>query len=167
MSENVHERRQITQGAVWRVVEVLGAEIFAFGAFIISARLLLPNEVGIVAQATLFIMTAQLILHQGLGEALIQSDNVTSKHFSSAFWINLMVGTAAALILFAVADLAGQVLDEPDLGPVLRGLAPTLVIFAATGIYQAKLRRDLLLRGFAFASASASLAGGVMAKSSA
>lgn len=163
MSKTVHARRQIAQGAVWRIVEVMGAEVFAFGAFIISARLLLPNEVGIVAQATLFIMTAQLLLHQGLGEALIQSDHVDSQHFSSAFWINLVVGTAAALVLVAVANLVGDLLGEPELGPVLKALAPTLVLFAASGIYQAKLRRDLLLRGFALASASASFSGGVVA----
>lgn len=159
----MHGRRQIAKGAVWRIIEVMGAEIFAFSAFIISARLLLPDEVGIVAQASLFIMTCQLLLHQGVGEALIQSDEVTSRHFSSAFWINLAVGTTAALTLFAVADIVGHVLDEPGLPAVLRGLAPTLVLFAASGIYQAKLRRDLLLRGFAFASASASFAGGMMA----
>lgn len=163
MSGTVHERRHIARGAVWRIVEVMGAEIFAFAAFIISARLLLPSEVGIVAQATLFIMTAQLILHQGLGEALIQSDEVGSSHFSSAFWLNLAIGTAAALVLIAAADPIADLLSEPGLSPVLEALAPTLILFAASGIYQAKLRRSLLLRGFAFASVSASLAGGLVA----
>lgn len=163
MSANVHGRRDIAKGAVWRVVEVMGAEFFAFGAFIISARLLLPNEVGIVAQATLFIMTAQLVLHQGLGEALVQSDDVGAAHFSSAFWLNLAIGAGAACLLAAGADLIGRLLAEPGFPPVLKGLAPTLILFAASGIYQAKLRRDLLLRGFAFASISASLAGGLVA----
>ena len=163
MSNAVHERGQIARGAVWRVIEVMGAEVFAFSAFIISARLLLPHEVGVVAQATLLIMTAQLVLHQGLGEALIQSDDVGSAHFSSAFWLNIALGTAAALLLLASADLIGVLLGEPDFPPVLRALAPTLILLAASGIYQAKLRRALLLRGFAFASISAALAGGLMA----
>lgn len=163
MAENVHQRRHIARGAVWRVVEVMGAELFAFAAFIISARLLLPNEVGIVAQAALFVMTGQLILHQGLGEALIQSDEVDERHFSSAFWLNLAIGATAALLLIASADLVGYLLAEPGLPPVLRALAPTLILFAASGIFQAKLRRSLLLRGFAFASISASLSGGLVA----
>ncbi|MGI9420319.1 MAG: lipopolysaccharide biosynthesis protein [Geminicoccaceae bacterium] len=163
MSGRAHQRQQIAKGAVWRIVEVMGAEVFAFAAFIISARLLLPAEVGIIAQATLFIMTGQLILHQGLGEALIQSDETSSAHFASAFWLNLVVGAAAALVLIMAADPIGHVMREPDLPPVLRALAPTLVLFAASGIYQARLRRDLLLRGFAFASVSASLAGGLVA----
>ncbi|MDH3661874.1 MAG: lipopolysaccharide biosynthesis protein [Alphaproteobacteria bacterium] len=163
MSGTVHQRRHIARGAVWRIVEVMGAEIFAFGAFIISARLLLPTEVGIVAQATLFIMTAQLLLHQGLGEALIQSDAADVPHFSSAFWLNLAIGVAAALLLMIAADPIGYLLSEPGLPPVLQALAPTLVLFAASGIYQAKLRRELQLRGFAFASISASLAGGLVA----
>lgn len=163
MADVVHERRDIAKGAVWRTIEVIGAELFAFAAFIISARLLLPSEVGIVAQAALFIMTAQLILHQGLGEALIQSDETDSEHFSSAFWLNLAIGTAAALLLIAISGLVGRLLGEPDLPPVLRALAPTLILFAASGIYQAKLRRALQFRGFAFASVSASLSGGFVA----
>ncbi len=163
MSGTAHKRRQIARGAVWRLVEVMGAEVFAFGAFIISARLLLPAEVGIVALATLLIMTGQLILHQGLGEALIQSDETDLAHFTSAFWLNLAIGTVASLVLIGSADLVGYLLNEPGLPPVLRALAPTLILFAASGIYQAKLRRDLLLRGFAFASVSASLGGGLVA----
>ncbi|MGI9510477.1 MAG: lipopolysaccharide biosynthesis protein [Geminicoccaceae bacterium] len=163
MSATAHQRRHVARGAAWRVVEVMGAEIFAFAAFIISARLLLPNEVGIVAQATLFIMTAQLMLHQGVGEALIQSDEVGPAHFSSAFWLNLALGVIAALLLIVSADVLGRGLHEPGLPPVLKALAPTLVLFAASGIYQAKLRRSLLLRGFAFASILASLAGGAVA----
>ncbi|MGI9490072.1 MAG: lipopolysaccharide biosynthesis protein [Geminicoccaceae bacterium] len=165
MTRTAHGRRHIARGAAWRLVEVMGAEVFAFGAFIISARLLLPTEVGIVAQATLLIMTGQLILHQGLGEALIQSDETGLAHFSSAFWLNLAIGTIACLILIAAADLIGHLLGEPDLPPVLQALAPTLLLFAASGIYQAKLRRELLLRGFAFASVSASFTGGLVAVS--
>ncbi len=158
-----HGRRQIASGAIWRLLEVTGAELFAFIAFIISARLLLPAEVGIVAQATLMIITAQLLLHQGLGEALIQSDDVGPEHFSSAFWLNLAVGLTAAVALALAAGLVGRVLGEPGLPPVLRALSPTLILFAASGIFQARLRRGLQLRGFAFASASASLAGGGVA----
>ncbi len=157
------ERQQIARSAVWRIVEVMGAEIFAFGAFIISARLLLPNEVGVVAQATLFILTGQMLLQQGLGEALIQSDEVSLKHFSSAFWTNLAVGTIAALVLTIIAHPVALLLDEPLLATVLQALAPILILFAASGIYQAKLRRDLFLRGFAFASVLASLSGGITA----
>lgn len=127
-------RRQIARGAVWRVIEVMGAEFFAFAAFIISARLLLPSEIGIVAQATLIVLTAQMLLHQGLGEALIQSDEVDVQHFSSAFWINLAVGVTAAFLLIVFAGPAAWILGEPKLETVLQALAPILVLFAASGI---------------------------------
>ncbi|MGI9451507.1 MAG: lipopolysaccharide biosynthesis protein, partial [Geminicoccaceae bacterium] len=95
--------------------------------------------------------------------ALIQSDEIGKDHFSSAFWTNLAVGLMAALLLVVIAGPAARLLHEPELKSVLQALAPILILFAASGIYQAKLRRDLLLRGFAFASVLASLSGGVMA----
>ena len=54
-----------------RVVEVMGSEALAFGAFVLLARLLLSDQFGVVTLATLFIMTAQLVLQKGLPEALV------------------------------------------------------------------------------------------------
>jgi PST family polysaccharide transporter len=159
----VLERRTISVGVFWRLVEVAGAEILAFAAFTISARLLLPEEFGTVALASLFVMTGQLLLHQGLGEALIQAEDIDDSHFSSAFWANVGLGALVAVGFFLIADPIAALLDEPNFAPVLHALAPTLLLFGASGIYQARLRRSLRIQGFAMASIASTLAGGIVA----
>lgn len=153
----------VAKGVVWRVVEVIGSEVLAFGSFIIMARLLLPEDFGVVSQAALFILTLQLVLQQGLPEALVQREEVEDAHFDTCFWANLALGAAAAALLIAGAPLAALVFSEPNLVPVLIGLAPTLIILSASRIMLAKLRRAFQFQGFFVLNVSATFAGAITA----
>lgn len=151
----------VAKGVMWRVMEVVGSEALAFGSFVVLARLLIPEDFGVVSQATLLILTTQLVLQQGLPEALVQKQDLSAAHFDTAFWTNLMLGGLTMLALIAGADLVAIALAEPGLGEVLRWLAPTLVLFAAGRVVLAKLRRELEFQGFMLMSIAATLAGAI------
>ncbi len=111
----------------------------------------------------MLIMVAQLILHQGLCEALVQKDAIAGDCFSSALWLNMALAACAASILILASDWIAAGFSEPRFGPVLRGIAPILLVYAVSGILQAKLRRDLKLKGFAYASIFATICGAAVA----
>ena len=157
------QKRDIKIGIFWRLIEVIGAEFFAFCSFLILTRLLAPEDFGVVALATILILVAQLVLFQGVGEALVQNEAIETSWFSSGFWMNVGLASFAALILIAAAPLIADVFSEPRFAPVLRAVAPLLLIYSASGIFQAKLRRDLKLKGFAFASIFATVLGAIVA----
>ena len=150
-------------GIVWRLIEVVGAEFFAFCSFLLLTRLLAPEHFGVVALATILILVAQLVLYQGVGEALVQIDDVEESWFSSGLWLNVGLAALAALMLILGAPLIAAGFGEPRFAPVLRAIAPLLLIYSVSGILQAKLRRDLKLKGFAFASIFAVILGAVVA----
>ena len=153
----------VVRGVFWRVIEVMGSEILAFGAFVLLARLLMPDHFGVVSQATLFVMTAQLLLQQGLPEALVQKEDVGDAHVDSCFWANLVLGACAALLLTLLAPFAATLLEEPLLSPVLMALSPTLILLAASRIILAKLRRGFRFEGFMALNVAATLAGALAA----
>ncbi|MGI9451866.1 MAG: lipopolysaccharide biosynthesis protein [Geminicoccaceae bacterium] len=155
--------KQIKTGIIWRIIEVVGAEFFAFCSFLILTRLLAPEHFGVIALATILILVSQLILFQGVGEALVQREDINDSYFSSAFWMNLVLAATAALVLILASDAIAIVFSEPRFGPVLRAVAPLLLIYAASGILQAKLRRDLQLKAFALASIFATICGAAVA----
>lgn len=157
------ESETVARGVIWRVTEVFGTEVLAFGTFVLLARLLAPDDFGVVAQASLFILTVQLVLQQGFPEALVQMEEVGDSHFESSFWANLALGTAAALALMIAAPWAASALAEPALSMVLVGLAPTVILLAANRIYLAKLRRDLRFRDFMLINVLATFAGAAIA----
>lgn len=153
----------VVRGVFWRVVEVIGSEILAFGAFVLLARLLMPDHFGVVSQATLFILSAQLLLQQGLPEALVQKQDIGEAHVDSCFWANLALGACAALLLTLVAPLVAFLLAEPLLSPVLMALSPTLILLAASRIILARLRRAFRFEGFMALNVAATLAGALAA----
>lgn len=157
------ESETVAKGVIWRVTEVFGTEVLAFGTFILLARLLAPDHFGLVSQASLFILTVQLILQQGFPEALVQMEEVGDAHFETSFWANLALGGAAALLLMAVAPWVASILAEPALTQVLFGLAPTLLLLSANRIYLAKLRRELRFRDFMLVNVLATFAGAAAA----
>ena len=73
----------VAKGVMWRVIEVVGSEALAFGSFVVLARLLIPEDFGVVSQATLLIMMTQLVLQQGLPEALVQKQDLSAAHFDT------------------------------------------------------------------------------------
>jgi PST family polysaccharide transporter len=140
-------------------MEVCGSEALAFGSFIVLARLLAPADFGIVSQATLMVMGAQLVLQQGLPEALVQRQGLAESHFDSAFWANLTLGGGIMAMFLAGAPLIASALDEPRLAQVLRWLSPTLLMFAASRIVLARLRRHLQFQGLLYMNVAATAAG--------
>jgi polysaccharide transporter, PST family len=117
----------------------------------------------VVALVTILTLVTQLILSQGFGEALIQRDDIDDSYFSSALWINVLFAGLAVLVLILASDRIAGLFSEPRFGPVLRAMAPLLLVYAASGILQAKLRRDLQLKAFAFASIFATICGAAVA----
>ena len=156
-------KRDIKIGIIWRLIEVVGAEFFAFCSFLILTRLLAPEHFGVVALATILILVAQLVLFQGVGEALVQIEDIETSWFSSALWMNVGLATLAALVLITAAPAIAAAFSEPRFAPVLRAIAPLLLIYSVSGILQSKLRRDLKLKGFAFASILATILGAIVA----
>lgn len=157
------KKSDIKRGILWRMAEVVGAEFFAFCSFLVLTWLLAPEQFGVVALATMLIMVAQLVLYQGIGEALVQKEGIDEPFFSSALWMNVLLASVAALGLIGVSSWLADAFAEPRFGPVLRAIAPLLLVYALSGILQAKLRRDLKLKAFAFASIAATLCGALVA----
>ena len=82
---------------VWR-------DRFAYGrvrpVFLVLARLLAPEDFGVVAAATVIISFSQVFSDAGLGKALIQRQDRVEESANVVFWLNLGIG----LIIVAIPD---------------------------------------------------------------
>ena len=64
-------RYSVVSNLIWRFLERSGAQLVSFVVSIILARILLPEEYGIVAIATVVITIMNVFVDNGLGNALI------------------------------------------------------------------------------------------------
>ena len=79
-----------------------------FVVSIVLARLLAPEEFGLLAIITVFINLASVFLDFGFSTALIQKQDVREEHFSAVFYLNVVMGLLLAAIVFFLAPLIGR-----------------------------------------------------------
>lgn len=154
-------RREATQAAFWGVAQKWGHHGVRLVVFVVLARLLGPDSFGLVALASVFIMLGETLVDQGFGEALVQREHIGRAHLDSAFWASVATGLALAGTAVAGAPLIASAFEQPQLAPVLAGLAPSLVLASLCRVQESLLRRELVFRKVAGISLLSTGIGGV------
>jgi PST family polysaccharide transporter len=155
-------RHKVARGLTWTVIDTWGTQILSLIVFTILANLLVPADFGLVALAAVFVAFAQLLVDQGLGDALIQRPSVTRRQIDTAFWTSLLTGIvltfAGILLSWPIAALLG----EPDLQPILMALSFTFIFASLDSIQIALMRRDMRFKQLAVRKLTAVSLGGAV-----
>jgi O-antigen/teichoic acid export membrane protein len=155
-------RQDVASGLTWTLIGTWGRQAIDLLVFLVLARLLLPEQFGLVALAMVFVLFAQLLVDQGMGDALVQRREITPLQIDTAFWVALSTGGLLTVLLFLLAWPIAGLLDEPQLQPILQVLSPIFVLAAFTTIQIALLRRELAFRSLSLRSLAASAGGGAV-----
>ncbi len=112
----------------WGFVESVGLQSVRFVIGIVLARILFPEQFGLMAMLTVFIAVAQAFLDSGFGAALIQKRNVTDTETATIFYFNIAVGVVASGILCLLAPRIAAFYSQPILTPMTRALSLVIAI---------------------------------------
>lgn len=94
----------------------------------ILARLLLPEDFGIIAMASLIVALADTVLNFGVHVPLIQKQDATQAHYDSAWTLRLLQTTVSTLALFLLAPVAADYFQDARVEIVTRCLAFSLLL---------------------------------------
>lgn len=121
-------KSQTIHALSWSFLESVGMRGMQFFIGILLARLLIPEQFGLIAMLTFFIAVAQTFLDSGFGAALIQKREATTIDISTIFYFNIAVGFATVGILCLVAPWIAAFYNQPILTPLTRALSLVIVI---------------------------------------
>jgi O-antigen/teichoic acid export membrane protein len=146
-------RESLTQrtlkGAAW----IGGASVVRLCLRVISvailARLLTPQDYGIVAGALVAMDFAAMIYSLGLAPTLIQRKEVRRDHVATAFFSTLFIALFAGAGMWLGAPLVAQLMRIPELGQVLKVLAFLTPLGAFNALCEALLARDMKAKSVA------------------
>lgn len=161
MSET-NMKSKVLSGLFWKVMENGGTQGIQFIVSIILAKLLTPEEYGIVGLITIFITIANVFVQNGFNTALIQKKNADDVDFSSVFYLSLGVAAVMYAVLFAGAPLIAAFYEEPELVLIVRVLAVILFFGAVTSVQNAVVARRMEFRGLFFATLAAVIISGLL-----
>lgn len=144
-------QQRVARGLTWTLIDTWGTQVLGLTVFVILANLLVADDFGLVALAAVFVAFAQLLVDQGLGDALIQRRRVTRSEIDTAFWVAVVTGVLLTMVGVVLAAPVAHALQEPRLEPIIQVLSLTFVLGALNSIQMALLRREMrfCVRGLA------------------
>ena len=155
-------QRRVARGLTWTLIDTWGSQLLGLIVFVLLARLLDVDDFGLVALAAVFVAFAQLLVDQGLGDALIQRPSLTRSQIDTAFWVAVVTGVLLTLISIVLAGPIAVLLGQPGLAPIIQVLSLTFVMVALNSIQMALLRREMRFRSLAIRKLLAVGIGGVV-----
>ena len=150
--ENRHFRTDHLQGDLARRsthggAVTLSAQVFKFVfstvATIVLARMLTPEDYGLIGMVAILINFVGMFQYLGLSTATVKWSTLTHKQVSTLFWINMGLSTAIMLITIASGPLLAWFYKEPRLIGITTGYGITILLAGLAIQHEAILTRQM------------------------
>ncbi|HEY3028428.1 MAG TPA: lipopolysaccharide biosynthesis protein [Pyrinomonadaceae bacterium] len=106
--------------------------IISTAAMIVLARLLTPQDYGLIGMVAILMNFVGMVQYLGLSTATIKWADLNHQQVSTLFWINIALSTAMMLLMVASAPLVARFYKEPRLTWIVVGYGISILI---TGLY--------------------------------
>jgi O-antigen/teichoic acid export membrane protein len=155
-------RNAAIKGGLWSATDRFGRQGVQFIVQLLLARLLLPEDFGLVAMVTVVVQIASVFVRAGFGMAVIQREQLDQADASTAFWLNLAIALGVYGILFAAAPLLADFYGQPQLTLLTQVLALNLIAGAINNIQISLLQRNLKFREIFFGTLPGTIISGIL-----
>lgn len=135
--------KKTVKGVGWNSVDRIANYGIGFLIGIVLARLLSPEEYGLIGIIGIFTAIFNIVLDSGLSTALIRKKGVTDTDFCTVFWTNLFLSFFLTAALYYSAPKIGDFFNRPELVPYIHVMAFILVINALSITQQARLTKKI------------------------
>jgi O-antigen/teichoic acid export membrane protein len=160
------ESKKIYSGIKWASIQFVFDMLFRFSIRLILAKLLLPEQFGLVGMCIVFISLATAASELGMSAALIQKKNDfdAEKLYSTAFWTGIIWGISVfAIMSLLVGPFAAYFFKEPLLMKLIPVLSLGIVLTPFVMVHNVILIRQLNFKKTAKIFNSAVFVAGVIA----
>lgn len=162
MGNNESLTSKTRKGLLWSAFDSLGSQGIQFVFSIILARILAPEDYGLVAMPLIFLAIAQVFVDSGFSNALVRKPKLSDADLSTAFYFNIIVGFVCYAILFLCSPLIADFYNAPVLSSLLKVTALSTLFNPLCAVQQAILARDINFKKQAKITISATLFSGVV-----
>jgi O-antigen/teichoic acid export membrane protein len=142
-------RETAVAGLRWSAISVIGRRAVSLLTTIVMARLLPPEDFGLIAMAMAVIAFLEVFKDLGMGSAIVRWGPLNHQASSSVFWLTAALGLGVGLVLAASAPLIAGFFHEPRLVPLVRVLAICFPLSGSSVVPMSLLAREMRFRTLA------------------
>lgn len=141
---------------------MFGSQGMGFFISILLARLLLPEDFGLIGMALVLIQISQVFVDFGFASALIQNQNNTPLTYSSIFYLNVAIGLVVTVLFLLSAPYIGRFYDNTEIVSIVRWLSLIFLFNAFSIVQMAILRKNLDFKSLTIRQLAATVVAGVI-----
>ena len=159
---NKISKNTVISSLIWKFLERGGVQGVQFVLSIVLARLVSPDDYGVIALILVFIQIATVFIQSGFNTALIQKKDSDDTDFSSIFYLSLFVALLCYVVLFFAAPFIANFYKQEILTPVIRVISFTLFFGAVNSVQNAYVSKTMQFKRFFYSSMGAVLGSGIV-----
>ena len=154
---------KVAGGVAWSIAEKVGSLLLQMVVSIVVARLLVPEDFGVMAILTFFTALALVMVDSGFSQTLIRKEKPTQEDYRSVFAFNIAVSVVLYAVLVAVAPVVARYYELPIIAKIAPVLFLLLPVNALCVIQNTIFTREFRFRLLSKANFAASFVAGAVA----
>lgn len=130
-------------GAAWSAIENVSRYGITFVVSIVLARILSPEDYGLIGILNIFLSLFNAIVDSGFTAAIIRKKDATEDDYSTAFFTNFLLSVSLTAIMFFASGPIASFFERPELVPLAKVMSVILIINALALVPRAKLTKAI------------------------
>ena len=155
-------KQKTFKGVIWSSIERFSTQGVQFLFGILLARLLTPNDYGMIAMLTIFLAICQTFIDSGFANAIIRKIDRTEKDMATMFFFNIGMAIVCYAVIYISAPFIASFYEMDELALILRVLALRLIIQSFATIQATNLTIRIDFKKQAKISLSAAIISGIV-----
>jgi teichuronic acid exporter len=136
-------RKEAIVGVTWTYFQQFGSQLISFGVSIVLARLIIPEEFGLIGMIAIFMGLGTALFQGGLTSSLIRTKELTEDDYSTVFFFNLVGSFVIYGLLFLAAPWISEFYKQPTLVNITRVYGLTYILSAFGTVQNTILTKEL------------------------
>lgn len=136
-------KSKIIKGGFYLTIVNVLSQLLAIVVNIVLARLLMPEDFGLVALTMTYIGFITLFTNMGFGSSIIHETETSEEQLSSIYWLNYALSIFSFLIIISTSKFAANFYNEPKLTSIVLVAAINILLNPFFIIQYKLLERDL------------------------
>lgn len=161
--DNQELKSKTRKGLFWSFIDNAGVLGSQFLLGILLARILTPEDFGVIGMITVFINVGQFLMNSGFAQALVQKTDSTETDFSTVFFFNIFSSIVIWLLFYFTAPFIADFYHKPELVLVTRVITFSFVINSFGFIHLTHLTKKVEFKAQSFVGMAGVIISGVIA----
>lgn len=152
-------KKQAVSGMFWVFIDTFLLKGVSFIGTIFLARLLMPEDFGLIAMISIIIVTGVIVIDSGLSSSLIRNIKNTSIDYSTVFYANVFFSLIFYIVFFFLAPFISRFYDQESLVSIIRVYSLCFFSSSFSSVQIAILIQDMQFKRIAYLNLPGSILG--------